>query len=51
MVLVDANYIVRLFSKQPDHHYQEAKDFFEKVARREVEVIISEGVVMECFLF
>ena len=29
MVLVDANYIIRFFSKEPDEHYQKSKEFFE----------------------
>ena len=49
MVLVDANYIIRFFSKEPDEHYQKSKEFFEDLARGKVKVIISEGVLMECF--
>ena len=49
MILVDANYIIKLFSKEPDEHYQESKKFFEDLARGKVKVIISEGVLMECF--
>ena len=49
MILVDANYIIRFFSKEPDEHYQKSKEFFEDLARGKVKVIISEGVLMECF--
>ncbi len=49
MVLIDANYIIRLFSKTPDNQYQEAKKLFEKIAKREIKAHISEGIVMECF--
>jgi len=49
MVLVDANYIIRFFSKEPDEHYKKSKEFFEDLARAKVKVIISEGVLMECF--
>jgi len=49
MVLVDANYIIRFFSKEPDEHYQKSKKFFEDLARGNIKAIISEGVLMECF--
>jgi predicted nucleic-acid-binding protein len=49
MILVDANYIIRFFSKEPDEHYQKSKEFFEDLTRDKVKVIISEGVLMECF--
>ena len=49
MVLVDADYIIRFFSKEPDEHYQESKKLFEDLAKGKVRVIISEGVLMECF--
>jgi len=49
MVLVDANYIIRFFSKEPDEHYQKSKEFFEDLARGNIKAIIGEGVLMECF--
>ncbi|QCT93785.1 type II toxin-antitoxin system VapC family toxin [Caminibacter mediatlanticus TB-2] len=49
MGLIDANYIIRLFTKTPDNQYQEAKELFEKIAKREIKAHISEGIVMECF--
>ena len=49
MVLVDTNYIIRYFSKKPDEHYQKSKEFFEDLARGKTKVIISNGVLMECF--
>ena len=49
MVLIDANYIIRLFIKTPNNQYQEAKNLFEKIAKREIKAHISEGIVMECF--
>jgi predicted nucleic-acid-binding protein len=49
MILVDANYIIRFFSKEPDEHYQESKKFFEDLAKGKVKAIITEGVLMECF--
>ena len=49
MVLVDANYIIRYFSKEPDEHYQKSKKFFEDLAKGKVKAIISEGILMECF--
>jgi len=49
MLLIDANYIIRLFCKEPDSHFQKSKKLFEQVAKREIKVVISEGVLMECF--
>jgi predicted nucleic-acid-binding protein len=49
MILVDANYIIRFFSKELDEHYQESKKFFEDLAKGKIKVIISEGILMECF--
>ena len=49
MVLVDTNYIIRYFSKEPDEQYQKSKEFFEDLARGKIKAIISEGVLMECF--
>ena len=49
MVLVDTNYIIRYFSKEPDEQYQKSKEFFEDLAKGKVKAIISEGVLMECF--
>ncbi|GAB6044815.1 hypothetical protein JCM11957_04130 [Caminibacter profundus] len=49
MILIDANYIIRLFTKTPDKQYQEAKELFEKIAKREIKAYISEGIIMECF--
>ena len=49
MILVGANYIIKFFSKEPDEHYQKSREFIEDLARGKVKVIISEGVLMECF--
>ena len=49
MVLVDTNYIIRYFSKEPNEQYQKSKEFFEDLARGKIKAIISEGVLMECF--
>ena len=32
IVLIDANYIIRFFSKEQDEHYQKSKEFFEDLA-------------------
>ena len=48
MVLIDANYIIRLFTKTPDNHYKQAKELFEAIAKREIKAIISEGIILEC---
>ncbi len=47
--LIDTNVIVRLIIKNPQNQFEKAKEFFEKVAKREVEAIIDEGVVLESF--
>ncbi len=30
-------------------HYEKAKELFYRVAKREVEVMVSEGIIMECY--
>ena len=49
MVLVDANVIIRLITKEPIEHYEKSKKFFESVAKREIKAIILESVLMECY--
>ncbi len=49
MVLIDTNYIIRFLTMEPMEHYEKAKELFYRVAKREVEVIISEGIIMECY--
>jgi len=49
MILVDANYIIRFFSRDQEEHYQKSREFFENLAKGKVKAIISEGVLMECF--
>ncbi len=49
MVLIDANYIIRLLSKEPNEHFKKSKELFEKIAKREIKGVLSEGVLMECF--
>jgi len=49
MVLIDTNYIIRFLTMEPMEHYEKAKELFYRVAKREVKVIISEGIIMECY--
>ncbi len=49
MVLIDTNYIIRFLTMEPMEHYEKAKELFYRVAKREIEVIISEGIIMECY--
>ena len=49
MVLIDTNYIIRFLTMQPLEHYEKAKELFYRVAKREVEVMVSEGIIMECY--
>ena len=49
MVLIDTNYIIRFLTMEPLEHYEKAKELFYRVAKREVEVMVSEGIIMECY--
>jgi len=49
MVLIDTNIIIRLITQTPKNQYEEAKDFFKKLAYREIEAVVLESVSMECF--
>jgi len=49
MVLIDANYIIRFLTLEPIEHYKKAKELFLKVAKKEIEAEISEGIIMECY--
>ncbi len=45
--LIDTNVIVRLFTKNPEEQFIQAKAFFDKVAEGDVLAYVSEGVVLE----
>ena len=49
MVLIDTNYIIRFLTMKPLEHYEKAEELFYRVAKREVEVMVSEGIIMECY--
>jgi predicted nucleic-acid-binding protein len=49
MILIDTNYIIRFLTLEPLEHYQEAEKLFLQVAKREIKVAISEGIIMECY--
>ncbi len=49
MVLIDTNYIIRFLTMEPLEHYEKAKELFYRIAKREVEVMVSEGIIMECY--
>jgi len=49
MVLIDTNYIIRFLTMTPPEHFEKAKELFYKVAKKELEVVVSEGIIMECY--
>ena len=49
IILIDANIIIRLLTKTPSEQYNISKNLFEKIAKKEIKALISEGILMECY--
>ena len=49
MELIDTNYIIKFLTMQPLEHFEKAKELFYKVAKKEESIMISEGIIMECY--
>ncbi len=47
--IIDANVIVRFLVRDDEKLYLKSKQIFEEIENKKIEVIISEGVVLECF--